>query len=472
MFFVGVLFLVTHIFTACVARGPPRHTGKVHYRQISKVGQSKKLLCPVEADPAPLMQWIKDGHAIHSGWQRFRIVQDGALRIKEVQIEDAGRYVCKATNGFGSINVNYSLIVIDESSGMVKQDNNLYPQTPDEDLTKEGAPPNFFQPQKMKRNEINRPVGSSVRLKCRSSGNPRPHLTWVKGVHVLADEREDGQQHKPRWTLKLNNLKENDSGQYTCIVSNRLGSINFTYNLEVIEKIKTKPVLLPPHPLNTTVEYGGIASFQCRVQSVVQPHIQWLKRVEHDNLQPDLNTTIMVKGQKFVVLKTGEVWNRPDGSYLNKLIINRATDADSGMYICLGANSMGYNFRSAFLTVLPGPRVRSNYQTTESNNTNLFLIIAVPASVVVVIVLFAVFLIQRRKQYNNASRTTKNSNSRFNPVPTQEKDPYPAVHNPNILQNSREKITKNHSIDFYSDISSVSRSHHNHQHMPQQQYGY
>lgn len=76
--------------------------------------------------------------------------------------------------------------------------------------------------------------------------------------------------------------------------------------------------------------------------------------MEHDNLQPDLNTTIMVKGQKFVVLKTGEVWNRPDGSYLNKLIISRATDADSGMYICLGANSMGYNFRSAFLTVLPG----------------------------------------------------------------------------------------------------------------------
>lgn len=69
-------------------------------------------MCPVEADPAPLMQWIKDGHAIHSGWQRFRVVQDGALRIKDVQIEDAGRYVCKATNGFGSINVNYSLIVI------------------------------------------------------------------------------------------------------------------------------------------------------------------------------------------------------------------------------------------------------------------------------------------------------------------------------------------------------------------------
>lgn len=56
----------------------------------------------------------------------------------------------------------------------------------------------------------------------------------------------------------------------------------------------------------------------------------------------------------FVVLPTGEVWSRPDGSYLNKLLITRAKEDDAGMYICLGANTMGYSFRSAYLTVLPG----------------------------------------------------------------------------------------------------------------------
>ena len=64
-----------------------------------------------------------------------------------------------------------------------------------------------------------------------------------------------------------------------------------------------------------------------------------------------VNTTIEVKGQKFVVLKTGEVWTRPDGSYLNKLVIPRATQRHAGMYICLGANSRGYNFRSAYLSI-------------------------------------------------------------------------------------------------------------------------
>lgn len=64
-----------------------------------------------------------------------------------------------------------------------------------------------------------------------------------------------------------------------------------------------------------------------------------------------------VGDHRFVVLPTGEVWSRPDGSYLNKLLITRAKEEDAGMYICLGANTMGYSFRSAYLTVLPGIRI-------------------------------------------------------------------------------------------------------------------
>lgn len=105
--------------------------------------------------------------------------------------------------------------------------------------------------------------------------------------------------------------------------------------------------------MNTTVDFGGTTSFQCKVRSDVKPVIQWLKRVEY-GAEGRYNSTIDVGGQKFVVLPTGDVWSRPDGSYLNKLLIARARQDDAGMYICLGANTMGYSFRSAFLTVLPG----------------------------------------------------------------------------------------------------------------------
>jgi hypothetical protein len=46
-------------------------------------------------------------------WPRYRITKkEGALRIKDIELDDAGIFVCKATNGFGSINVNFSLVVV------------------------------------------------------------------------------------------------------------------------------------------------------------------------------------------------------------------------------------------------------------------------------------------------------------------------------------------------------------------------
>ena len=84
-------------------------------------------------------------------------------------------------------------------------------------------------------------------------------------------------------------------------------------------------------------------------------YFQWLKRLD-SRAGDDLNHSaiIEVKGQKFLVLKTGEVWKDAEGFYLNKLVIRNILPSDAGMYICLGANTMGYSFRSAFLTVSKG----------------------------------------------------------------------------------------------------------------------
>lgn len=97
----------------CVSTGPPRVSDKVVHRQSARIGSAMKLPCPVEGDPPPLIMWTKDGRNIHSGWIRFRILRMG-LKIKEVEADDSGTYICKATNGFGSVNINYTLIVIGE----------------------------------------------------------------------------------------------------------------------------------------------------------------------------------------------------------------------------------------------------------------------------------------------------------------------------------------------------------------------
>ena len=99
--------------------------------------------------------------------------------------------------------------------------------------------PHFMEEQKMLRNSaVVRPVGSSVRLRCRADGNPPPHVRWVrdgeKGRITLESTEDEQDSDKRKWTLKLRNLQEDDSGSYVCLVTNRLGTINFTYSLEVI----------------------------------------------------------------------------------------------------------------------------------------------------------------------------------------------------------------------------------------------
>lgn len=91
----------------------------------------------------------------------------------------------------------------------------------------------------MRKRVIARPVGSSVRLKCTASGNPRPDIVWLKDSRPLADEDvgaggEKGK--KKRWTLSLKNLTPEHSGKYTCHVSNKAGEINATYKVEVIRE--------------------------------------------------------------------------------------------------------------------------------------------------------------------------------------------------------------------------------------------
>ncbi|KAF3838718.1 hypothetical protein F7725_010486 [Dissostichus mawsoni] len=146
------------------------------------MGRTMKLPCPVEGDPPPLIMWTKDGRNIHSGWTRFRVLQH------EVEPEDAGTYICKATNGFGSVNINYTLIVIDDSSsrGGAAEANGDPEHAPE--LAGKLVRPRFTQPSKMRKRVIARPVGSSVRLKCAASGNPRPDIVWLKDSQPLVDE--------------------------------------------------------------------------------------------------------------------------------------------------------------------------------------------------------------------------------------------------------------------------------------------
>ncbi|XP_070539781.1 LOW QUALITY PROTEIN: fibroblast growth factor receptor-like 1 [Ptychodera flava] len=491
----GLLVFLSTVGFVLSKQGPPRISDKVNGFLRVRVGRRIKLICPVEGDPPLLSTWTKDKENIHSGWKRFHVLRQG-LKIDDVQMEDSGHYICKVTNGFGTVTVNYTLTVEATKPKPPRPTPDPNYREPVMPPIKEyetisgkspGTKPRFSQPGKMARREIPRPVGSSVRLKCVATGHPRPTIIWKKDGERLTDSQL-GEGRRAKWTLKLRNLRSSDSGKYTCIVFNTVGSINATYTLDVIERFGPKsPDLIGEHPLNTTVQYGETASFQCKVRSDVKPHIQWLKRVEPHMKLKDLNTTIDFNGSKLIVLPAGEIMFRPDGAYLNKLVIQRATEEDAGMYICLGANTMGYNYRTAFLDVLSDPtrkRDRPGYNGTNSlqnvsvssPNIPIPVIVGVPAGISLLVCVVMVWCCQqRRRAFSNAPAAIYiQQQQQQRMLSQQEREQFLALHqqqqvNAVVMQTSREKMYQAQSYasdTLNSNCSSSSKvQHHQHLHV-------
>lgn len=72
--------------------------------------------------------------------------------------------------------------------------------------------------------------GSSLILKCISSGLPPPELTWTRGIEDLID---DDKYDISKQTLTINNVQFEDSDEYTCTATNQAGQDAATTELVV-----------------------------------------------------------------------------------------------------------------------------------------------------------------------------------------------------------------------------------------------
>ncbi|RWS29816.1 fibroblast growth factor receptor-like 1, partial [Leptotrombidium deliense] len=291
---------------------PPRLLPLAENRETRKVvpsGSVVHLSCPVEKteNDELFIDWMKDGESLTTFDPRIRKTSGGTLKIKEVVPEDTGLYLCKVVNGFGSIEIGTTLIVL---------------------------------------------------------GQPRPVLTWFHNGKIIREK----DMKKRRWTLTLTELQVGDSGNYTCIAFNSYGNASASFQLEVMGLGK-KAEIKELYPGNITVIEGAKVTFHCRVHSDIKPHIQWLKRMNPKELMnnhpvgvsdayrnPKYGQHILeFEGKQFRVLKSSETIPQKDGSFLNRLTISESKVTDFGQYACLGASPYGYDFRSAFLTVINRP---------------------------------------------------------------------------------------------------------------------
>ncbi|NXU15937.1 FGFR1 factor, partial [Pardalotus punctatus] len=314
-------------------------------------GDLLQLRCRLR-DDVQSINWVRDGVQLAEN-NRTRITGE-EVEVRDVVPEDSGLYACMTNSPSGSETTYFSVNISDalpsaeddddedDSSSEEKEADNTKPN--------QAIAPYWTYPEKMEKKLHAVPAAKTVKFKCPSSGTPNPTLRWLKnGKEFKPDHRIGGYKVRgagaATWSIIMDSVVPSDKGNYTCIVENKYGSINHTYQLDVVERSPHRPILQAGLPANKTVALGSNVEFVCKVYSDPQPHIQWLKHIEVNGSKIGPDNLPYVQ-----ILKTAGV-NTTDKE-MEVLHLRNVSFEDAGEYTCLAGNSIGISHHSAWLTVL------------------------------------------------------------------------------------------------------------------------
>lgn len=167
------------------------------------VGKDATLSCTVVGSPTPLITWEKDKLKLTSGG-RFKTVEDGdvyRLSIYDLTLEDSGQYMCRAKNNVGEAYAAVTLKVA----------------LPTEMAQR--APVFLVKPTSTRVG-----LGGDVVFVCRVAAHPDANFDWEKDGRYLGESnRIKIVSDSDSSTLKIQSVRNLDSGTYTCRAQNTVG---------------------------------------------------------------------------------------------------------------------------------------------------------------------------------------------------------------------------------------------------------
>ncbi|XP_057274093.1 fibroblast growth factor receptor 1 isoform X3 [Pezoporus wallicus] len=329
-------------------------------------GDLLQLRCQLR-DDVQSINWVRDGIQLSEN-NRTRITGE-EVEVRDAVPEDSGLYACMTNSPSGSETTFFSVNVSDAlpSAEDDDDDDDSSSEEKEADNTKpnQAIAPYWTYPEKMEKKLHAVPAAKTVKFKCPSSGTPNPTLRWLKnGKEFKPDHRIGGYKVRyATWSIIMDSVVPSDKGNYTCIVENKYGSINHTYQLDVVERSPHRPILQAGLPANKTVALGSNVEFVCKVYSDPQPHIQWLKHIEVNGskIGPDNLPYVQILKHSGINSSDAEV-----------LTLYNVTEAESGEYVCKVSNYIGEANQSAWLTVTR-PRAQAIEDTPAMMTSPLYL---------------------------------------------------------------------------------------------------
>ncbi|XP_063929175.1 fibroblast growth factor receptor 3-like isoform X3 [Zophobas morio] len=310
------------------------YPGKMSSVVVKPAGNMLSLKCTSSGSPAPNVTWYKNNKTPQRKLGEIR--DHGSITMEDLTVEDTGNYTCIVCNELGCIQHTYFLEVTKDF---------IWDRSKRET---ERKAPYFVNPKKMPRLEVKH-AGNMVNLKCKAGGFPTPNITWWKNDKT-PPKRQLGEIRYQHWGMALEDLVTDDTGNYTCVVCNELGCINFTYSVEVIERFPSKPHIKNGYPQNFTVLVNTSVKFECP-QTIpdIEPYIEWIKmenRADFDENSLTLGGGTYENTSFAVVQKSGDT----DNPEVHE--VKNVTLQDEGWYVCIATNSLGQTASKGYLKVI------------------------------------------------------------------------------------------------------------------------
>ncbi|XP_042656115.1 neurofascin isoform X11 [Tyto alba] len=294
-----------------VSKSPLWPKEKVDVIEVDE-GAPLSLQCnPPPGLPSPVIFWMSSSmEPIHQD-KRVSQGQNGDLYFSNVVLQDAQTdYSCNARFHF-----THTIQQKNPYTLKVKTTRGITETTP-----------SFMYPYGTSSSQMVL-RGVDLLLECIASGVPAPDIMWYKkGGELPAGKTKLENFNK---ALRISNVSEEDSGEYFCLASNKMGSIRHTISV----RVKAAPYWLD-EPQNLILAPGEDGRLVCRANGNPKPAIQWLVNGEPIEASPP-NPSREVSGDTIVFRDT--------------------QIGSSAVYQCNASNEHGYLLANAFVSVLDVP---------------------------------------------------------------------------------------------------------------------
>ncbi|XP_026768070.3 hemicentin-1 isoform X3 [Pangasianodon hypophthalmus] len=279
---------------------PPKISSSLRREELMVVVDGVlELECVADGVPPPTVSWMKDGRPLEDS--RVVLHRDGQiLTISNIQVEDAGVYTCLVSNLAGE----------DGRSLWVRVQ----------------LPPTLLGSSDIR--TVSVPLKGHMTLECRTDGELPPEIEWYRdNIKLQLSGRIQsiaGGQY-----LEIGDVRKEDGGLYSCVVSNMAGSSSLHFNVQIL----LPPVIREGSPL-VTAHVNQKVLLPCEVEGDSAPSVLWRK-----------DGVPVLFDNRFVLL--------PDGS----VRIESTQLTDAGRYYCSVSNEAGSDQRSMELRVYVGPSI-------------------------------------------------------------------------------------------------------------------